>query len=231
MKRGFARDSLVALALMGTSAWLASAATPRLLLADMRAPVSLAAVVPESFGDWREDKSASNFMVEPARQRAIDAVYAQTISRLYVNGRGERIMLAVAYGRDQSDSLQVHLPEGCYQGQGFAIDESVAARLSTSYGTIPVQRMVAQRDVRREAVTYWVVVGNRFATDEWKRKKIKLSYALERTVPDGILIRVSSISRDSGAAFSLQQQFIDAMLAGAPAGQRQVLLGKQESRA
>jgi EpsI family protein len=229
MKTVFPIRSLVALTLMGTSAWLTAAVTPNIMLADEREPVALTSVVPESFGEWHVDKSAPSLMVEPELQRSINAVYAQTISRIYVNDRGEHIMLAVAYGRDQTDTLQVHLPEGCYQGQGFAVNESVPALLPTSYGTIPVQHMVAQRDMRHEAVTYWVVVGNRFATDEWQRKKIKLSYALERTVPDGILIRVSSITPDSRAGFALQQKFIDAMLAGAPVRQRQVLLGAQGS--
>jgi EpsI family protein len=229
MKIGFPRRSLVALALMGTSAWLTSEATPNVMLADAREPVSLTSVVPELFGEWHVDKSAPSLMVEPELQRSINAVYAQTISRIYVNDRGERIMLALAYGRDQTDTLQVHLPEGCYQGQGFAVNESVPALLPTSFGTIPARHMVAQRDVRHEAVTYWVLVGNRFATDEWERKKIKLSYALERTVPDGILIRVSSITPDDRAGFALQQRFIDAMLGAARARQRQVLIGEPGS--
>jgi EpsI family protein len=229
MRTGFPGRSLIALALMGTSAWLASAATPNVMLADAHEPVSLAAVVPESFGEWRLDKSAPSQMVEPELQRSINAIYAQTMSRIYVSDRGEQIMLSIAYGRDQTDALQVHLPEGCYQGQGFAVNESVPALLPTSYGTIPVQHMVAQRDMRKEVVTYWVVVGNRFGTDEWERKKIKLSYALKRTVPDGILIRVSSITPDSHAGFALEQKFIDAMLHGVPAGKRPVLLGEQGS--
>lgn len=227
MKRPFSRRSIIALVLMATSAWLASAATPTVMLADMRPPVLLTTVFPTSFGDWHEDMQASNVMVEPALQRAIDATYTQTLARIYVNGRGERIMLSVAYGRDQSNSLQIHLPEGCYQGQGFAVTASAPALLVTSYGLISAQHMLAQRDVRREPVTYWVVVGNRFATDEWQRRKIKLAYALKRTVPDGILIRVSSISGDTDRAFLQQQKFIDAMLAASPARQRQVLLGAQ----
>lgn len=229
MKTIFPRRSLVALTLMGASAWLAVAATPSVILADAREPVSLAAVVPESFGTWQMDKSAANLMVEPELQRSINAIYAQTISRIYVNDRGEHVMLSIAYGRDQTDSLQVHLPEGCYQGQGFAVNESAPGLMSTSFGTIPVQRMVAQRDRRNEAVTYWVVVGDRLATDEWERKKVKLSYALDRTIPDGILIRVSNISPDNRAGFELQQKFVDAMLAAAPARERRVLLGNLSS--
>lgn len=219
--------SLAGLALMLLASCLAVAAAPRALLADSRADVSLSAIVPTAFGTWRLDESASRMLVEPALKRAIDAVYAQTVSRVYVNGRGERIMLAVAYGRDQSDSFQVHLPEGCYQGQGFAVNESAPALVATRAGTIPARHMVAERRERREAVTYWVVVGDRIGTDDWERKKAKLSYALARTVPDGMLVRVSSLSRDPSAAFELQRQFIDAMLDGVPASERARLLGAQ----
>lgn len=227
MREQFNPLSLLVLALMGLAAWLAAVAAPTTMLADSHDKITLATIVPESFGVWRIDSAARNVLVEPALQRAIDAVYAQTISRVYVNARGERIMLAIAYGRDQSDNFQVHLPEGCYQGQGFAVNQSEAVRISTRFGAIPAQRMVAERLARREAVTYWLIIGDRFGTDEWERKKSKLSYALKRTVPDGMLVRVSSITPDTQAAFDLQQQFIQAMLDGVPMGRRRFLFGGQ----
>lgn len=225
----FTQRSLVALALMAATASLTVFAAPNVLLADRRPHVKLQTVIPESFAEWRLDEAASTMLVEPELQQAIDAIYAETVSRVYMNQRGERIMLSIAYGRNQSDSLQVHMPEGCYAGQGFAIGEVAQATLATPFAAIPTHRMVAERQSRQEAVTYWVVVGNRFGTDEWERKKIKLAYALDRTVPDGTLVRVSSISGDSKEAFQLQQRFIEAMLGAMPAPQRQLLLSEQAS--
>jgi EpsI family protein len=228
MNAPFSRRSLGGLALMALAAWLSAVAAPTTMLADRRPMPALATLVPESFGTWRLDRAASGMLVEPALQRAIDAVYAQTLSRVYVDGQGERIMLAVAYGRDQSDSFQVHLPEGCYQGQGFAVNASDPALLRTRAGAIPAQRMVAERRERREAVTYWVVVGDRVGADDWARKKAKLAYALERTVPDGLLVRVSSIGRDPQAAFGMQGRFVDAMLGAMAPRERSVLLGARQ---
>lgn len=225
MNGRFSRHSLAGLALMVLAAWLSAVAAPTALLADRRGVVALDTLVPAAFGAWHLDGAASGMLVEPALQRAIDAVYAQTVSRVYVNGRGERIMLALAYGRDQSDSFQVHLPEGCYQGQGFAVNASDPVLLATGAGSIAARHMVAERRERREAVTYWVVVGDRIGTDEWARKQAKLAYALARTVPDGMLVRVSSIGRDPQAAFALQRQFIDAMLGAVPPLRRALLLG------
>ncbi|WP_312547300.1 exosortase-associated protein EpsI, B-type [Massilia sp.] len=220
------RNGMLALLLMALAALLARVAAPNAMLADTRARLALDAVVPESFGAWRLDRSASTVLVEPALQRAIDAVYTQTLSRVYVDPQGERIMLVVAYGRDQSDSFQVHLPEGCYQGQGFAVHSSAPGSVATPFGAIPAQRMIAERQARREAVTYWVVVGDRLGAGDWERKKIKLAYALERTAPDGVLVRVSSIGSDTRAAFVAQQRFISAMLGAVSGDGRRALLGE-----
>jgi len=44
-------------------------------------------------------------------------------------------------------------------------------------------------------------------------------------IPDGMLVRVSSISGDTGAAYGAQQAFIAQLLAAMPAEQRVRLAG------
>jgi Protein of unknown function (DUF3485) len=56
-------------------------------------------------------------------------------------------------------------------------------------------------------------------------KKAKLSYALKGQVPDGILIRISSINFDVDQAYSLQRDFADDMLVALKPEQRARLIG------
>lgn len=204
--------SVAGMAVMVSAAGLALLARPTQLLADSRGTIDLERMVPETIGEWRLEKEGAAGLVSPARKAAIDAIYAQTLSRVYVNRRGERIMLAMAYGKDQSDSFQVHLPEGCYQGQGFGVNELRSDSLATSYGTVPIERMVAVRQTRTEPVTYWITVGDSVVRNSWDMKKVKMAYAARRTIPDGLLVRVSNITRDKDAGYAAQDEFLGSLL-------------------
>jgi hypothetical protein len=48
-------------------------------------------------------------------------------------------------------------------------------------------------------------------------------------IPDGLLFRVSSIDRDSSAAFVLQDAFAAQMMEGIPAALRPRLIGRVDS--
>lgn len=111
--------NVVLLALMLLSAGLGAALRPNISLADESAPIDLKAMVPTAFGDWQEQLNLSNQIVDPQQQKKLDEIYSQTLSRTYINRQGYRIMLSIAYGKNQSDALQLHRPEICYPAQGF----------------------------------------------------------------------------------------------------------------
>lgn len=188
--------------------------------------ISLEELIPKSFGDWKEDPIPMP-MVSPDVQAALDKVYAQTLSRTYVNAEGERIMLSIAYGQDQSDSLAIHLPEGCYQGQGFAVGKKELQILDTPYGDIPAAKLLASKGLRIEPITYWVIVGDRVVNSAWEMKKVKFQYTLRHEVPDGFLVRVSNISSQTQDAYKLQQQFAIQMIEGIHPDKRSLLIGKE----
>ncbi|MFD2366074.1 exosortase-associated protein EpsI, B-type [Pseudoduganella sp. GCM10020061] len=210
---------------MVLSAAMAKVATPTVRVSDSRPPVHLAQVFPTKFGDWKEDTDLVQAVVNPATQAELDKIYAQTLSRTYVNSKGERIMLSVAYGTDQSDNLSVHFPEGCYGGQGFAVGPTRHLKIDTATGTIPVARLSAALNARHEPITYWVVVGDRVVDNSWDMKKVKLSYALRGLIPDATLVRVSSITPDEESGFALQDDFVRQMLAAMPEQQQRHYAG------
>jgi EpsI family protein len=135
-------------------------------------------------------------------------------------------MLAVAYGGDQSKATQVHKPEVCYPMQGFQISNMVTGALDTLEGRIPIMRMVATQGQRVEPITYWIAVGDTVVRGALEQNLARLKYGLTGTVPDGILVRVSTISRNPEASYALQKEFINGLLAAMPPEQAARLIGK-----
>lgn len=212
--------ALVVAAIGGTEAW-----RPRARLADTRPRVDLERLFPKQFEGWSLDTRMPVQLVSPDTAALLNKIYNQTLSRTYVNAQGVRIMLSVAYGGDQSDATRAHRPEVCYPAQGFQVRGSHDSTLSITARQLPVRQLVAQQGGRNEPITYWITVGERVTTTGPQQKLAQLSYSTRGVVPDGMLVRVSSIDNDESRAFVIQQQFIQQMAAGLPPDQRSLVIG------
>lgn len=187
-------------------------------LADTQALIKLETQVPSHFGDWREDKSLVPVLPNPELQAQLDTLYSQLLARTYINSRGERIMLAIAYGSDQSsEATAVHRPEFCYSAQGFRVRSAGLATLTFGGHDLHVQRLVAAMAPRIEPITYWVTLDNVATLPGLGRKLQQISYGLQGNIPDGMLVRVSNIGADEAAGFSIQEDFLKQMRAALPA--------------
>jgi EpsI family protein len=142
-----------------------------------------------------------------------------------VNSAGEHMMLTVAYGGDQSDALKAHRQEVCYTAQGFTIHALHQDELALQGGTIPVTRMLAVREDRSEPVTYWFTMGDRVVRGRVERLATQLREGFAGRIPDGLLVRVSSISPDAPSAYAAQHSFIGQLLAAMPSTDRARLAG------
>ncbi|AOY01888.1 exosortase-associated protein EpsI, B-type [Jeongeupia sp. USM3] len=182
--------------------------------------------VPARFGDWQLDTSIVPVAPDPTVQAAVDRIYTDVLSRTYVNNRGERMMLLIAYGQQQNDSLRVHQPEGCYGGQGFVVGPSLFGEVDVAGRTLPVRRLVATLGLRVEPITYWMTVGNELVLTGWDAKRAQLKSGLLGQLPDGLLFRVSSIDGNADAAYRAQQGFLDQLLQATPAPARAILTGQ-----
>lgn len=211
---------------MLVAAMLGSIMRPTKNMADNGPIIDLESMISKQFGDWREDPSVIPIQVSPDVQAELNKVYNQTLARTYINSKNERIMLSLAYGKNQSDNVQIHLPEGCYGGQGFAVSDITKGSLETSFGKINVARLEATKGTRFESITYWVVVGKYIATDTWGMKLAKLKYTLNGNIPDGLLIRISSANLPIIYSYSIQRDFAEAMLAGISPNHRVNFLGE-----
>jgi EpsI family protein len=219
------RKSLLTLALMFAAAAAAVVLRPTAKVADRHPAVDLASLIPVRFADWTEEKQSVALVVDPQQKAAIERIYSQTLSRVYVNAKGYRIMLSIAYGDDQSDARQLHKPEVCYPAQGFQILEKTSARIDSPFGTIPVTRIDAQLGLRREPVTYWTTVGDQLVEGGIGKKLAEMRYGFSGSIPDGLLFRVSSLDPQTTRAYEAQAEFVRELLGALTPEQRRRLAG------
>jgi len=217
--------AVVALALMLTAFATAQAWRPTTHMADTRAKLDLEVMFPKAFGGWRIDEHMPAQLISPDQAEVLNRIYNQTLSRTYVNGDGERMMLSVAYGGDQSDGTRAHRPEVCYPAQGFQILSNRKADLELPDRSVNVRVLMAKLNARAEPITYWVTVGTQVATSGTEQKLAQLRYGLRGIIPDGMLVRVSSIDPEAARGHREQARFIAAMETAVPAAMRPLIFG------
>ncbi|UTY55789.1 exosortase-associated protein EpsI, B-type [Massilia sp. erpn] len=211
MRQSVAASVMLAVLMIGAAA-ASRALTPSARMADRQQKFNLETMIPAQFGDWKIDTSIVPLQVDPDTQARLDQLYNQTLARTYVNRDGRRIMLSLAYGGDQDDNTGLHRPEICYAAQGFELKRNVGADFATAYGTLPIRRLMAVSGARNEPITYWVTVGGHAVQAGWEQKWNQWKLGLSGVVPDGMLVRVSSLDTDVEGAYRLQEQFIVTLL-------------------
>jgi len=215
----------LAFALMVSAAAGAYLWRPTTHLADSRAKVDLEQMFPAAFGDWQVDKSLPVQLVAPDLAQFLATIYSQTLSRTYINSQGQRIMLSVAYGGDQSDATRAHRPEVCYPAQGFQIISNQTGVVDTPDHPLRVRQLVAKAGGRIEPISYWVTVGDRTALSGTEQKLAQLSYSARGVIPDGMLVRVSNIEANSALAYQMHSTFISQMTGAMSASVRDRIVG------
>lgn len=210
-------------AFVGAQAW-----RPTTRLADTRPKVDLEAMFPKDFGTWQVDERMPVQLVSPDTQAMLNKIYNQTLSRTYVNSKGDRIMLSVAYGGDQSDGTRAHRPEVCYPAQGFQIDGRRDSVLSLGGQNLRVRQLVSRLGGRVEPITYWITVGERIAIGGTEQKFAQLAYSTRGVVPDGMLVRVSNIEPDAKKAYQMHHVFLTEMALAIPVTLKAQVVGKRD---
>lgn len=190
---------------------LAYTLTPTMLMADSRKNLDLQTALPPQIGQWRMQDNKEMTVVSPDVQAALAQFYSQTLTRIYVNPQGYSLMLSIAYGREQNDALRIHNPEICYSAQGFELSQRDNILVYTANRQLDVKHVVARQGARNEPISYWITVGDRVANETPLRKRLQIEYGLKGMVPDGLLVRVSSIDQDPQRAYALQSSFIQAL--------------------
>jgi EpsI family protein len=194
--------------------------------ADGKIAIDLFRQVPARFAGWIEDRSVQPMLPDPRLQATLDATYSQVLARSYLDPLGRRVMLSIAYGNDQgADATQVHRPEFCYRSQGFDVEVLGRQSLDLPGSRLPVQRLRARYDQRVEPISYWVTLDETATLPGLGRKWQQLRYGLGGSIPDGMVVRVSTLGMAEAASFALQDRFIADLHAVLPAALRSRYFG------
>lgn len=211
------RLSLTLTALLLLTVVAAQGLTPRQLMAEREPMPALEQLVPQQIGEWTHDQGADTLLVAADLQANVQRLYSQTLSRTYVNPQGDRIMLSIAYGGQQlGNELQAHRPEYCYQAQGFSLLDVHQSVLPLAGQDLDVRRLVAVQHGRVEPITYWMTVGKQTTLPGLGRKLAQMRYGLLGEIPDGALVRISSLDGDSGRAYAMHANFVAALRQAVP---------------
>lgn len=203
----------------------AAALTPRRQVILMPPGGELETMVPKRFGTWEAVPSAQ-FVLPKTPGSLSDRLYNQTLTRLYQSPDGIPAMLVMAYGQTQNDLLQLHRPEVCYTSVGFQISGSTVDTVALGHQVnLPVRELIATNDTRVEPIVYWTRIGDTLPTTGSEQRVAKLKQQIAGIVPDGILVRISTVADPTKEVFAALREFAaDLVHAVAPAN-RAVLIG------
>lgn len=188
-------------------------------------------IIPRKIGNWT-DRPSEAFILPRDPDSLSSQLYNDTVARLYVSPSSIPVMIVVAYGNLQNDQLQLHRPEICYAAVGFQISNSTLAELSlAAHVKLPVRELVATSDSRVEPICYWTRIGDALPTTGTQQRWVKLQQQIDGIIPDGVLVRMSTIGTPSPETFSELRRFGTAMVASMAAADRTVLIGPTFSAA
>jgi EpsI family protein len=235
MTAAFARSVLV-LAVLVSASIAAARMTPRLELG--ASTPALAALIPDRFGEWvAEPESVAPVLLVPDALTDADeaqvAAYDDVLMRTYRRADGARVMVALAYGRRQTQEIKIHRPELCYYAQGFVVKSLGIwpVRLSDAH-VVESHALLTQNRSRTEVVTYWIRVGEQLALNPWDLRWTIFRDGLAGRVPDGLLVRASSLAESPESAereLHLQHAFLADLYRAVPAATRQFVASHAEA--
>ncbi len=219
---------------MLTVAALAIAFVPRHIAVPSATASHLEEIIPRRFGTWAFVPDIG--FVTPATDdgdaerhgNSYFTIYSQIVSRAYADADGNVVMLMVAYGPVQDFRSKVHRPEFCYIASGFRVSDKFDASVPYRDGARPIAmtRLTAQREARIEPVSYWMRTGDAISHGAIDRQLIRLRFGLKGLVPDGVLIRISTIGLPPAESFMVQDRFIRDLLAAIPPDDVSFFVGK-----
>lgn len=185
----------------------------------------LGTIVPLQVGDWQF--ATADGVILPREDEAAPADgYDQVLTRTYESSNAPAVMLLLAYGSTQGGSLQLHRPETCYPGQGFGLSQFRDHELRLA-GAAPIEArcFTARRDDRTERILYWTRISNAFPRNTAQEYRAILTSIISGVIPDGILVRLSTLEPDIPRADMALLSFATILLHDTPNPGREILIG------
>lgn len=154
-------------------------------------------LVPGKFAGW--EFAAASGLILPPQDQMQNKLYTQLLTRTYADAAGEQMMLLIAYNASQDGVVQVHRPEVCYPASGFRLTKIAEHSVPLAPDVaVPSRYIVAETGLRREEIIYWTRLGNAFPRQWSEQRWAVFSQNLRGDIPDGLLVRISSVTPNVG---------------------------------
>lgn len=186
--------------------------------------------IPVTFGDWKIVPQLSQQVSLVSDNNLQNQIYDDVLMRTYENKDGEKVMLALAYAKEQRQDVKIHQPDICYPAQGYQMLKSKLASFKISANASPIvgKNQVYTAPSHLEAVSYWIRVGDgTFLSGLQMRIKIIKDGLLKQRYDDGILVRVSSTAQDNNEVerlFELHEKFLNDLTNSVKGNNRKLLV-------
>jgi EpsI family protein len=186
----------------------------------------LDSLVPGRIGEWTF--SPYRNVLIPRGEKLQDATYDDVLTRFYTSASAAPIILLIAYGSAQSGDRQLHRPEVCYPAAGFNVRNERNSSLTLAGVPIVARTLTAVARDRVEHILYWSRIGRDFPLDSLAQRWAILRQTVGGTVPDGVLVRISTLSRGRADAIARLHQFARLMVGAGGSELRSVLVGPDQ---
>ena len=90
---------------------------------------------------------------------------------------------------------------------------------------VPARRVIATTEERIENIIYWTRLGELLPQSAGDQRDARLQNAMQGSVPDGVLIRLSILGEDPAVAFATLEAFVPVMLRAIKPNQRPAFVG------
>ncbi len=184
--------------------------------AQLRQPKVVNPVVEqEIFKDWLPDQAGvwqslgAGDVVLPPPDTLSGRLYDNLVTRVYQGDGGEEVMLLLAYNNRQDGMLQVHRPEVCYPVGGFRLTRTQPSTLPLGSESVPSSQFTAISAGRTEHVMYFTRVGEEFPRTWAQQRTAVVQDNIRGIIPDGIMMRLSSLAPDHDRAMDSMRRFAD----------------------
>ena len=210
--------------LLGSSfaatAALAQTLVPRTNL-DLFGRTKLEALIPEKIGPWSFETASG--LVVPPKDDLKDQLYSQVLTRVYSAPNLPSIMLLLAQSPVQNGILQLHRPEVCYPFGGYKLSPIIDHNIRIEPDTVVESRLLTASSAdRTEQLLYWTRIGHSNPGTWWDERMAVAGANLKGIIPDGILVRISTIAPDRSVVSALDT-FTQAMFASLRPPDRRML--------
>lgn len=146
------------------------------------------ATFPTTFSDWRGRTS----LLTPQVEHVLGLT--DYILSDYQRNDGRWVNFYVAYYQSQRSGAAPHSPSVCIPGNGWQITKFERTRYhdEASRLTVPLNRVVIERESQKQIVYYWFVQRGQRIEHEWLSKWHVLMGAMFMNRTDGALVRLTT---------------------------------------